>query len=338
VPVWNDLGVAFNTLREIDVAAIRAESERPVTIIGFGARRLVERAAALLRLQGVQRYGPAGADPIVYRPLSAAALDEEVRRADLLLIVLDARAPLAVSEAATLARLADLALPTTIVIVGASVANPGPPRPEFAHAHIMTLPELAAATANQLASSLIERLPGEKHLAAARRLPGLRHGYARDLVGAVSFANATYALSSAIPEQIPALALPFVVADIIVLTKNQSLMVYRLALAHGAEPEFSARMREILPVIGGGFLWRQTARSLASLIPIWGVVPKVAIAYAGTYTTGVAAWRWFADSEILSRARLEELSNEAMRLGRERAQALVEAARRRTAPPDEPRG
>ncbi|NJM05555.1 hypothetical protein HC891_04100, partial [Candidatus Gracilibacteria bacterium] len=165
----------------------------------------------------------------------------------------------------------------------------------------------------------------------ARRLPGLRPALAIHLLKSTSFANASYSAASALPQQIPILALPFVAADIFVLTKNQAIMVYKLALAHGAPPEFQARMIEITPVIGGAFIWRQVARSLVSLIPIWGVVPKVAIAYAGTYTTGFAAWQWYANGDKISRQNLAEVSQKALSQGREIADRLVAQIKERQA-------
>ena len=53
--------------------------------------------------------------------------------------------------------------------------------------------------------------------------------------------------------------------------------LFRLALAYGALPEFQSRIREVIPVVGGAFLWRQAARSLVGLIPVWGIVPKVSV-------------------------------------------------------------
>lgn len=325
---WNEMGSALNTLRELDVTAIREEAERPLTLVCLGDRALFDSLAGLLRPQGRNRHGAAGGDPLLHRPLASPGPEDELRRADLLLILLDGRRPLPVAATAPLGRLAALAVPTVIVIAGAAPgADLGPPRPEFAHAQIVVVPGVEAASVQAIGEAIFARLPGQLHLAAARRLPGLRDTYARDLVGSVSFTNASFAAASAIPQQIPILSVPFVAADMLVLTKNQALMVYRLALAHGAPPEFKDRIVEMGPVVGGGFLWRQLARSLIGLVPIWGVVPKVAVAYAGTYATGVAAWRWFADNEVLSRARLQELTAEAMRRARPIADTLVENAR-----------
>jgi uncharacterized protein (DUF697 family) len=151
--------------------------------------------------------------------------------------------------------------------------------------------------------------------------------YARDLIASTAFTHATYALASGLPEQIPILSVPFAAADLVVLTKNQAMLVYRLALAYGAPPGFQERIREVLPVVGGAFLWRQMARSLVGLIPVWGLAPKVAVAYAGTYTTGVAAWRWYERGELVSADQLKRISGEALTIGRARAREIVDHAR-----------
>lgn len=243
----------------------------------------------------------------------------------------DATTTLRADEVAVLRALAERSLPATVVVVGSVHVDSRPWLSAFAH--VITIPSFDAPAAGEaLAAAILARLPEGKRLAAARALPGLRALYATELIGSVAFANAAYALASAVSEQIPALTVPLAVADIIMLTKNRALMVYRLALAYGTEPDFQDRIGEFIPVLGGGFIWRQIARTLVGLIPFWGIVPKVAVAYAGTYVTGIAAWRWFAKGEALSPERLQELSMEELRLGRERTQALVDAFQRREQP------
>jgi uncharacterized protein (DUF697 family) len=329
MPNWSEMGAAMSTLRELDVSAIREEAERQFSIACVGDRQLFDQLAALLRAQGLNRHGAGGGDPLFHSALGTSQNDESLRRADLLVLLFDGRRSLPVAETAPLGRLAGLGVPTTVLIVGAATSDElGPPRPEFAHAEIAVVPSLDDSTAlTTIAAAILARLPGELHLAAARRLPGLRAVFAEELIRSVSFANASFAVASAIPEQIPILAVPFVAADMIVLTKNQALMVYRVALAYGAQPDFRERMAELAPVIGGGFVWRQLARSLIGLIPIWGVIPKVAVAYAGTYATGVAAWGWFSDSKLLTRERMRQLSDEAMGLGRQTARKLLETSK-----------
>ncbi|MBV9789764.1 MAG: hypothetical protein JOZ51_16375, partial [Chloroflexi bacterium] len=96
-----------------------------------------------------------------------------------------------------------------------------------------------------------------------------------------------------------------------------------LALAFGAPADFQSQMREIMPVIGSGFLWRQVARQLIGLIPGFGILPKVAVAYAGTYATGQAATVWYRSGEAVSGDAMRQLYRQAMDIGRQRARELI---------------
>jgi len=82
---------------------------------------------------------------------------------------------------------------------------------------------------------------------------------------------------------------PHLRADTIVLTKNQALMVYRLALACGAPPEFQRRMIEITPVIGGAVVWRQIAGALVVWCPATGSCPRRP--WRSAARTSSASWR-----------------------------------------------
>jgi uncharacterized protein (DUF697 family) len=210
-------------------------------------------------------------------------------------------------------------MPYLEIVFYAFPAAEGPPAP-----NTLFLPDPAAPDAPaDFAAALLQRLPAELHLAAAARLPALRAAYTHELIGGACFSNASYALASGLPQQIPLLSLPFAAADILVLTKNQAMMVYKLALAHGASPDLQARLTELMPVVGGGFVWRQLARTLMSLIPVWGLLPKVAIAYAGTYATGVLAERWYSSGELIAGERLKQLGEQALDYGRDQARDMV---------------
>jgi uncharacterized protein (DUF697 family) len=325
VPAWGDLGNMLNTLREVDINAIRAESERHLAIACIGRPEALDTLERLLYHAGSRRYGPIGANPLYRLDLPLESSDADLRSFDLLICAVDGRDALSEDELAAIDRVERLNLP--LLVIGLYVGQTSddgralPPR-VAAHAVSLTDPTTASAP-DTLANAVIGRLPADLLLSAARKLPGIRPALAVHLLKSTSFANASYSAASALPQQIPILALPFVAADILILTKNQAIMVYKLALAHGAPPEFQARMIEITPVIGGAFIWRQVARSLVSLIPVWGVVPKVAIAYAGTYTTGFAAWQWYANGDKLSAQNLAEVSQKALSQGREIADRLV---------------
>jgi uncharacterized protein (DUF697 family) len=331
VPKWSDFGNIWTTLRELDVNAIREEAERPLTIACVGHNAALDEIDRLLH-QGTDHYPTVAPSPLELIPLAgAAARVAGLAGTDMLLFGLDAGTPLTQAEADSFNRLEELTIPFLVVLInGDRLPTGGAPLAPAIRSRTVALSDPAALdAADRLATAVLDRLPAELHLSAARRLPGLRPIYARELIAGIAFTNATYALASGLPEQIPLVSIPFAAADILVLTKNQALLVYRLALGYGAPPDFQARIREVLPVIGGAFLWRQAARSLVGLIPIWGLLPKVAVAYAGTYTTGVAAWRWYESGELVSSDQLKRISQEAIAIGRARSARDQAATRAR---------
>lgn len=148
-----------------------------------------------------------------------------------------------------------------------------------------------AASIEDLRGRLITRL-GHRQLALGRYLPTFRKQVTTSLINQSSRANAEFALLSNIPAVIPIVGnLMSAGADFLVLTKNQLMLIYKLAAAHGRDIDQPWRLyTEMLPVVGAGLVWRTVARELAALIPFAaGTVPKVLIAYAGTAVTGQAA-------------------------------------------------
>jgi uncharacterized protein (DUF697 family) len=81
------------------------------------------------------------------------------------------------------------------------------------------------------------------------------------------------------------------VADVLVLTKNQVLLLFKLAGLYGRDLEIGRQLLvEILPVVGGAFFWRTTARALVGLLPsMLALLPKTLVAYTGTYVVGQMA-------------------------------------------------
>ena len=156
---------------------------------------------------------------------------------------------------------------------------------------------------------LAKSQPGGRDAAEALRseitetLPALAPSYGRffeiwrpaavrAIIDETSKANAQFALVSNIPAVIPILgSIVSASADLIVLTKNQIMMCYKIAAAHDRElGNQIGVIRELTPVVGAGFLWRTAAREAAAFIPLAaGTIPKVVIAYAGTMTVGRAA-------------------------------------------------
>ncbi len=163
---------------------------------------------------------------------------------------------------------------------------------------------------------LASRLP-ERQVALARAFPALRPPLLKGLVESVSWQNAVYVLVSGMGEVIPIFNLSVDIADMVVLTKNQAVMAYRIALGMGEYGDAKEVLPTLLSVVGGGFFWRQVARQLVGLIPGWGVAPQVAVAYAGTYATGMAIYHWYATGQKLSPKELSALYRQAFSRVRE---------------------
>jgi hypothetical protein len=176
--------------------------------------------------------------------------------------------------------------------------------------------------------AVLRLLPG-REIALARALPLFRRPAVQRLIEETSLTNAGFSLTTGIVEIVPVLTVPLTAGDIVVLTKNQAIMAYKIALAMGLPADWRETLPQLGAVVGGGFMWRQIARQLIGLIPVWGVIPKVAVAYAGTRVTGLAVYHWAATGEKLSSSALKERYRHALDQGRELARRLL--ARRRAA-------
>jgi hypothetical protein len=79
-------------------------------------------------------------------------------------------------------------------------------------------------------------------------------------------------------------------------------------------------------VIGGGFLFRQVGRELVGLMPVIGVVPKVAVAYAGTLAIARAVIVWASEGVRLSPEGIKRAYRDAWERGKRLAQTLARRA------------
>ncbi|MFQ5855583.1 MAG: hypothetical protein ACE5LU_08080, partial [Anaerolineae bacterium] len=186
-----------------------------------------------------------------------------------------------------------------------------------------SLPVIDQEHVEDMLAPVVVKYLGDGALAATRRLPILRRAYGERLINETSHVNGLYAFATGVAETVPTLTIPLNVADLVVLTKNQLIMVYKLALATGRPMSPSGVIGELLGVIGAGFLWRQIARELVGLIPVIGIVPKVAVAYGGTYAVGQAAQTYLIEGEVPAAEQLKTLYTEAIDRGRALAQSLM---------------
>ncbi|MCL5959377.1 MAG: hypothetical protein M1358_08665 [Chloroflexi bacterium] len=175
--------------------------------------------------------------------------------------------------------------------------------------------------------AILDALP-QLNLSLARQLPKFRSLVAQRFVVETSRVNAEFALLSSIPANIPVVgALVATGADLVVLTKNQVMMLFKLAAVN--ERDLAAKpalVAEIAPVVGGAFLWRTLARTLVETLPgIVSAVPKTLVAAVGTYVVGSIALHYYQmgckpDAATVARFRRE---------GLERARSLLTEIRRR---------
>ena len=168
---------------------------------------------------------------------------------------------------------------------------------------------------------VLELLPNH-HLALGRQFPLFRMPIARQLINDTCFSNAAYSFSTGVAEIIPVLDIPLNLTDMIVLTKSQAFLAYKLGLLFGFSTHWQDYVTEFGGVIGGGFLWRQIARQLIGLIPVWGIIPKVAISYSGTYVVGNAILGWYLTGRHLNAKQMRALSSQAFSRGKEYARKL----------------
>src|SRR5690606_27222739 len=136
----------------------------------------------------------------------------------------------------------------------------------------------------------------ERSLAIGRYIDAMRDACAAQVVSGTAMVNGQFALVSNIPTVLPVVGNVVAVgADFLVLTKNQLMMIYKLAAIYQRNLDDRWRIySEMVPVIGTGLVWRTVAREVSALLPLAiGTVPKVAIAYAGTYSVGRAALLYY---------------------------------------------
>jgi uncharacterized protein (DUF697 family) len=182
----------------------------------------------------------------------------------------------------------------------------GAEEPVLGEHYTWLLPEDGALVARRIVSDL----PGLA-VALARRFPMFREPAIEHLIKEASRVNGQIAMLSAIPGVIPVASVflpPAAVADIVMLTKNQIMLLLKIAAALGMSYHTRDRLKEIVPVVAGAMGWRSLAREFVGMVPSGvGLLVKGAIAYAGTYVVGKGAeWFWRTGRE-LSRQQKERL-------------------------------
>jgi uncharacterized protein (DUF697 family) len=167
---------------------------------------------------------------------------------------------------------------------------------------------------------IVNRLP-QRAPSFGRHMPAFVPAAVKSVIDDTAAANAQFSALANLPSVVPLFGtLATVSADFLVLTKNQLLLVYKIAAIHGRDlHDKSAILREMAPVAGAGFFWRTLAREATALLPMAaGTVPKVAIAYSGTIAVGRAADYYYRFGEKPSKELLKSYYKSGMESLRKR--------------------
>lgn len=162
----------------------------------------------------------------------------------------------------------------------------------------------------------------ELSLALARQYPAFRQAVVNRIVQSVAWENALFAVATALPNVVPNLfELPWVVgefaSDTAFLTVNQIRMAFLIAAACGKEVGLAQQKAEVLSITAGAFGWRAIARELAGKIPLGGgLIPKGAIAYAGTFVVGKGLEHYHHARVPLTKSQREQIYEQAYQEGK----------------------
>jgi len=161
-----------------------------------------------------------------------------------------------------------------------------------------------------------------------------REEVSRRMVNKIAKENALFALATAIPDIVPFISLPWAVgefaSDTAFLTANQIRMAFLLAAANDRDVGYREQQTEIATIVLGAFGWRALARELVGKIP-WGggLIPKAAIAYAGTRVAGMSLERYYRVGKAYTRAERRLAYEDALERGRHLVAGLVEGFQQR---------
>lgn len=166
-------------------------------------------------------------------------------------------------------------------------------------------------------------------LALARKFPLFRGPASEKIIQRISRENALFAVVTALPNVIPSVIdLPWAIGefatDTAFLTMNQIRMALLMAGAHGNTIGYSEQKAQIAVIAAGAFGWRALARELVGKIPLGGgLIPKAAVAFAGTYVVGLGLEKVNRTGSGLSQSEKKDAYANAFANGKEVAREFL---------------
>jgi hypothetical protein len=169
----------------------------------------------------------------------------------------------------------------------------------------------------------------ELGLPLARHFYPFRRPVVNQVMYSVSKENALFSLATALPNVVPSLVeLPWAIgefaSDTAFLTMNQVRMAFLIAAASDSPVGYREQKAEIASIITGAFGFRAIARELVGKIPFGGgLIPKAAVAFAGTYVVGLSLERYHRVGYGLTRQERRVEYEQALAHGRTVAEFLL---------------
>ena len=187
------------------------------------------------------------------------------------------------------------------------------------------------ANPERMVEEIIERRP-ELSLALAKHLVNFRQPVVNRIIRNVCNENALFSLATAVPSIVPFISLPWAIgefaSDTAFITMNQIRMAFQIAAASDRAVGYSEQRAEIASIVGGAFGWRALARELVGKIPFGGgLIPKAAVAYAGTFVAGISLDRYYHLGYGFSRAERKAAYQDAFERGKAIASSMLENIR-----------
>lgn len=323
MPKASELSNVWKTIKEVDLRPLREQALRGVQVTLLGAE-----GSGRHTLAEQMRRDPVRPDMLSEAPVKILRLDQAELAAgsDLVIMVVDAHKGDIHAELEILQSLMDsgiraLLFANTFPLVEADPAIT--PWSQWRRKYIVQGSALDEQFLHrQFAAAFVELAP-QHAMALGRDFPLLRHAAANYLINDACLSNSAYSLTTGLAQIIPVFDVPLTVTDMIVLTKTQAFLAYKLGLTLGFSTDWQDYLKEFGGVLGGGFLFRQLARSLVGLIPVWGILPKVAVSYAGTYVVGHTILQWYLTGRHLTASQMRELYRKAFIRGKTAARPLL---------------
>ncbi len=174
----------------------------------------------------------------------------------------------------------------------------------------------------------ILKMHPEYGITLARHIEPFRKPVAEQTIKKISKENALFSLATALPDIIPFISLPWAVgefaSDTAVLTANQIRLAFILAAISDREIGYREQKAEVASILLSAFGWRALARELIGKIPFGaGLIPKAAVAYAGTRVAGMSLERYYRIGYGFTRSERKVAYEDAFTRGKTIASSMV---------------